>query len=51
MKNSTQRGAPMPGSRSQLQFRGARLRRVTFHWRHRQGDTPAAATDEPRGKG
>ncbi|WP_167382429.1 hypothetical protein [Bordetella genomosp. 6] len=47
MKNSSsaQRGAPMPGGRSQVQFRAARIRRVAFHWHRKEeaGGAPAPA--------
>ncbi|MGY0848061.1 hypothetical protein [Bordetella bronchiseptica] len=48
MKNSSsaQRGAPMPGGRSQVQFRG----RVVFRWRHEEevGGAPAPARGSGR---
>ncbi|WP_176461349.1 hypothetical protein [Bordetella genomosp. 1] len=49
MKNaiSALRGAPMPGGRSMPQFRAARIRRVVFHWQHRDGETGVAAAQPP----
>ncbi|KCB23536.1 hypothetical protein [Bordetella hinzii] len=46
MKNTAQRGLPMPGSRSMTQFRSARIRRVAFHWRRRQEMPAAPAADK-----
>ncbi len=53
MKNSSsaQRGTPMPGGRSQVQFRATRIRRVAFHWHRKEeaGGAPAPARGRPRG--
>ncbi|ETH26067.1 hypothetical protein, partial [Bordetella pertussis] len=52
MKNSSsaQRGTPMPGGRSQVQFRATRIRRVAFHWHRKEeaGGAPAPARGSGR---
>ncbi|WP_168202195.1 MULTISPECIES: hypothetical protein [Achromobacter] len=51
MKNasSAYRGAPMPGGRSFTQFRAARIRRVSFHWKLAERAQPDGRRDPKNG--